>query len=245
MKNSLLLCLLLIPLGLHAAPTNADDQGVTRLSRSVDHGKLEPEQLEQQLANTEFNVQAPLSTESRTSTRALPLATQSGLYWLYVYDTEVGVDYDRDGYYSRFTLSFEPEVMAGYDRVYADIYLSYEGRTWDYLTSTSVHRISAAGGSNVINITSELDYGYPPGEYDVLIELRDAYTDRLLVSAGPDTEGALGFLPLEDSEYDSDSYNYGIGVDYYAYGSGSLGLSTLLIGGSILGFRRIQKTVQF
>lgn len=242
MKKALLICLLFIPLSLQAATQLVD---TPKRSRSVDHIDLKQTDLGQQLETAEPNAQSAPWVSKDTSTRALQSLAHSGMYWLTVYDSEIFEDQDQDGYYRGFTLSFEPEVMTGHDHVYADIYLSYEGGTWHYLTSSQTHFLSSSSGANTISITSELDYGYPTGYYDVLIELRDASTDRLLVSAGPDTEGALGYLPLEDGDHDADHYHYGIGVDYYAYGSGSLGLTTLLLSSGMLGLRRAKQVLQF
>lgn len=245
MKKMILLTLLLLPLAGYTADQNSSPDQTYRMSRSIDHGSVSNQDLDAQLNTKDFDIQAPISTTPLSRSRALSSYADSGLYWIYVYDTEVSLDYDHDGFYQRFTLSFEPEVAQGYDQVYADIYLSYEGNTWDYLTSTDVHNISANTTGQTINVTTVLDYGYPAGYYDALIEIRDAYTDALLVSVGPDSEGTLTAIPLEDDYRDGADYHYGVGVDYYVHGTGSLGLGGLLMTSGLLGFRRITRTLQF
>ena len=57
-------------------------------------------------------------------------------------------------------------------------------------------------------IETELAEGFPPGYYDVKIEIYDADTGQWLVSYGPYEDSSLSGLPLEDSYYD-DSYDSG------------------------------------
>lgn len=249
MKKLLLLALLAIPLSLMAETSSNRNDSELRLSRSAEHlarPSTTPEAIDELLENAEKSVQLPLSTSIRTQSRALSAAAH-GSIWVNVYDTEVSTDRDLDGYYQRFTLSFQPETTSSFEDIYADIYLSYEGRTWDYLTSTAHHRIYGSDVNDVIHLTTVLDYGYPAGYYDVLIEIRDAHTDQLLTSVGPDTEGALALLPLEDDHHDSYYYDHGTGVSvgYSIHGSGSFGFASLLVGGGILGLRRMIRTIQF
>jgi hypothetical protein len=76
-------------------------------------------------------------------------------------------------------------------------------------------------------VVTRLLEGYPTGYYDVLIELYDADWDLHVVSYGPNEDGALRALPLEDEQSDyvgdaqpvSDSHG----------GGGSLGLLSLFL----------------
>lgn len=248
MNKLLILILLCPPLAALANTEAANSTESLRLSRSIEHESRfsnSSGDIQKQLEAAEKSINLPLTTTTRSSTRALTPQHADQLYWLNVFDTEVSTDYDLDGFYQRFTLSFQPEMESGYNDVYADIYLSYKGHTWDYLTSTGSHRIFGDEYNDVIHITTLLDYGYPAGYYDVLIELRDSHTDELLASIGPDTDGALNMLPLEDEYHDDYYFDYGVGVSYYAHGSGSVGFATLLVGGGLLGMRKIIKTMQF
>ena len=66
---------------------------------------------------------------------------------------------------------------------------------------------------------TELVSGYPKGDYDLLIELYDAYDGAFLASMGPEDTSELSYLPLEDSTRDS-SDNTQVVVNS---GGGSLG----------------------
>jgi len=45
--------------------------------------------------------------------------------------------------------------------------------------------------------------GYPTGQYDLLIELFDAFDGEFLTSFGPDETSELAYLPLEDFSRDA------------------------------------------
>ena len=52
-------------------------------------------------------------------------------------------------------------------------------------------------------VETELVAGYLTGNYDILIELFDAYDGTYLASFGPDETSELALLPLEDSARDA------------------------------------------
>ena len=52
-------------------------------------------------------------------------------------------------------------------------------------------------------VETELVSGYPTGDYDILIELFDAYDGTYLASFGPEDTSELSLLPLEDSTRDT------------------------------------------
>ena len=51
-------------------------------------------------------------------------------------------------------------------------------------------------------VETELVTGYPPGLYDVLIEIYDADYAEYVDEFGPAQSSALALLPLEDTTYD-------------------------------------------
>ena len=66
---------------------------------------------------------------------------------------------------------------------------------------------------------------YPTGDYDILIELYDAYDGSFLASIGPEDTSQLSYLPLEDSTRDS-AGNTQVVVNS---GGGSLGWLLLFV----------------
>jgi len=86
--------------------------------------------------------------------------------------------------------------------IYAKLYLSYEGGPWNFLAASDNHHIHFDSELDSFIIETELADGYPPGYYDVRIEIYDADFDEWLLSYGPYDDASLSALPLEDSYYD-------------------------------------------
>ena len=84
---------------------------------------------------------------------------------------------------------------------------------------------------------TELVSGYITGDYDILIELFDAYDGTFVASLGPDDSSQLSYLPLEDAGRDTPP---GTTVVINEGGGGSLGLLSLLVLLGIAGFVRTQ-----
>src|SRR5690606_10067581 len=62
--------------------------------------------------------------------------------------------------------------------------------------------VEGAIADDAYEVETELLSGYPPGEYDLLIELYDADTGVFVDELGPVQTSALALLPLEDREHD-------------------------------------------
>ena len=135
-------------------------------------------------------------------------------------------DDDFDGYYRRFGLTFDADVYSGNTRLYADIYLSFEGGPWNLLYTTDRFNVTESTTRDEYVVETELDSGYPTGYYDVLIELYDANSDRFLLDYGPYQNSELSSLPMEDRRHDLIGYQED---SYEFYGSGSFGWVTLLL----------------
>ena len=127
-------------------------------------------------------------------------SAQSGSvdFWVYDADVDLYSDLDRDGYYAGIDLLFDADTTYAVADVYAVIYLSYEFGPWnEYVTTQDFTIFGATSGDEYI-VDTELVSGYPTGDYDILIELFDAYDGTFLASFGPDDSSELSYLPLED-----------------------------------------------
>ena len=135
-------------------------------------------------------------------------------------------DEDFDGFYRQFKLVFDADVYSGNARVYADIYLSFEGGPWNLVYTTN--RFSLTGNSPLDEYVVEtvLDSGYPTGYYDVLIELHDANSGYSLFDYGPYQNPDLSTLPMEDRYND---HIMSSGNSYEFYGSGAFGWISFLL----------------
>jgi hypothetical protein len=154
-------------------------------------------------------------------------ATQFGSvdFWIYDADVDLYSDHDFDGFYTGIDLLFDADTIYAEAEVYAVIYLSYELGPWNEYVSTENFVIFGASGNDEYIIDTELVTGYPTGDYDLLIELFDAYDGTFLDSFGPEDSSELSFLPLEDAGRDAPISTT---VIVHESGGGALGWISLL-----------------
>lgn len=149
------------------------------------------------------------SSQKKSSTNSLKLgadsqsATPNVEFWFYDVDVELFSDFDRDGYYSSIDLTFDADTIYNVADVYAVIYLSFDYGPWNEYAVTDDFTIYGASGDDEYFVETDLVSGYVTGEYDVLIELFDAYDGTFVASIGPDESAKLSFLPLEDAGRDT------------------------------------------
>lgn len=124
-------------------------------------------------------------------------------FWFYTADVELFSDRDRDGYYSGISLLFDADTYYDVADVYAVIYLSYEYGAWNEYAATDDFTIFGASGTDEYVVETDLVEGYPTGNYDILIELFDAYDNSFVASIGPEDSSELSILPLEDTVRDA------------------------------------------
>ncbi len=158
-------------------------------------------------------------------------------FWFYDATVDLFSDLDRDGYYFGIDLQFDADTIYSVADVYAVIYLSYEYGPWNEYAETETFAIFGASGTDKYTVETELVTGYPTGDYDILIELFDAYDDTFVASIGPDDTSELAFLPLEDAGRDAPQ---GTQVVVNTGGGGSLGWLALLALAAVAALRRTQ-----
>ena len=142
-----------------------------------------------------------VSVQSKSGASALSSTNVD--FWIYAADVVLFGDHDGDGYFQGIDLLFDADTYFLSADVYAVVYLSYEGGSWNEYAATENFTISGASSDDDYVVVTELVDGYPSGSYDILIELFDAYDDSFLAYLGPDDTSELAFLPLEDSYRDS------------------------------------------
>ncbi|RDV28950.1 hypothetical protein DXV75_00325 [Alteromonas aestuariivivens] len=144
-------------------------------------------------------------------------------------------DLDYDGYYSRFSVEFDADTVFARVPVYAVVYLGTHDR-FEAIHVSSVFHIDGDDSRDSFVIDSTLVRGFPPRDYEVLIELYDAHTDAQLTSTDGYSDADLAFVSLESQNYDT-PYTEGPVVIVEEYG-GSLMWSSLLILGGLAMWRR-------
>ncbi|MFT5451090.1 MAG: putative membrane protein YgcG [Enterobacterales bacterium] len=144
------------------------------------------------------NTRAKQNIRSET----LPNSSNSGHIYFYSVAVDMNYDSDGDGYYSDFTLSFDADTSYSYVTVYASLYVSLNGGSWEHYFTTDNFELNGVSSSDVYDVRTQLTTGFPPGSYDILIDLYDAYDDTLAATISADDEFELAEHYLEDITYE-------------------------------------------
>lgn len=223
----------------------ADDN--SRLSVTTEMPRAQRDQgLPGKVSENEF---APLVTEgNRNKTANSRAQSKTGLtaeqavnidFWFYSADVVLFNDHDNDGYFHGIDLLFDADTYFVSADVYAVVYLSYEGGPWNEYAATDNFTLFGASAEDEYAIVTELVAGYPSGNYDLLIELFDAYDDSFLAYVGPADTPELAFLPLEDADRDTPVGTIPEVIVVHEHGGGATGWLLLIVLGAIAAaFRR-------
>ena len=151
------------------------------------------------------STRTPSSTRGGLSKPGGDTTLQAGSYDFWIYDVDVILfnDDDRDGYYHGIDLLFDADTYFSSAEVYAVLYLSYEGGPWNEYGVTEDFWIYGTSADDEYVMVTELMQGYPTGDYDLLIELFDAWDGSFVASYGPEDTSELAYLPLEDFNRDA------------------------------------------
>lgn len=149
-------------------------------------------------------------------------------------ETHLYSDYDLDGYFSHFSVSFDIDAGYGSAWVYARVYLRDGSSDYTLFHTTEVFEIYDNLSSDRYKIESKLVANYPAGNYDVLIEVFEAGDPAVRDAVDASTHQILFALPLESDRLDDGPRDVII--------HGSVGSSTL--GGlAILGLFVLRRRV--
>lgn len=140
---------------------------------------------------------ATLTSKSRESTQSL----NETEFWIYDSWVSVANDYDYDGYYTTLTVEFDADTVFASVPVYAVIYLG-RNDVYDSIHVTSTFSIYGEASDDAFIVESDLLSGFPPREYDILIELYDAHSDVLLAASDGYWDADLAYVSLESENYD-------------------------------------------
>ncbi len=219
MSTSIKTLLLATALSALSLPAFAKD-AINQTSRSVSYsGAVSPtlqqrgEQLKQ--ATPVIAPKPAAGARVESSLKALRIAGGANPdFSIYDVSTELISDQDDDSFYHRFSVRIDTDTWFDSAWVYARLYVSYEGGPWSWYATSEDYRISGDSSLDSFVIETELADGFPPGYYDVRIELYDADYGDFLLSYGPYDDSSLAALPLEDSYEDNASgVSVGIGVE--------------------------------
>ena len=170
-------------------------------------------------------VSRSLTPKGSTTQSATLVSTD---FWFYEADVVLLYDDDEDGYFYGVDLLFDADTFYDVADVYAVVYLSYEGGPWNEYAATEDFSIFGSSPNDEYVLVTELRSGYPTGEYDLLIELFDAFDGSFLASFGPQDTSELSFLPLEDFNRDAPGFDTPVTVSQGGGGAAGLWLLILL-----------------
>jgi hypothetical protein len=115
--------------------------------------------------------------------------------------TDLIVDDDADGYFSRFQVTFDPDADYESRLVFARVWVRARGGEWIEEFVSEDWRVDITGSDDAYVLDVDWLTGYPTSYYDVQIDLYDSETERLIASAGSDRPD-LAQIPLEDRSRD-------------------------------------------
>ncbi len=115
-------------------------------------------------------------------------------------------DYDGDGYYQTFSVTFDADIYSYNDNqwaeVYALLYLSKNGGPWTHYFTTDDFLIEGDTDLDEYEVITTFVSGYSSDHYDVLIDLYQVGYSDIVASLSSDDSDALYALPIESAEYD-------------------------------------------
>jgi len=122
----------------------------------------------------------------------------------YIFDADVVLldDFDSDGFFRFLSVRIDADSFRESAYVYAELYLSPDGTTWEHYHSTDDFWIGGATADDELFVETELVSGYPSGYYDLLIELYDADFGTYSDEFGPFESDGMSLLALEDAGRD-------------------------------------------
>lgn len=125
---------------------------------------------------------------------------------LYIYDAAVFLktDQDGDGYYSEIRVDFDADSrVAAYYDVFAELYIREQGTSeWIHYYTTDVFEIYFDDSSDDYQVTTTFNDGFPPGQYEVAIDLFEYGYSGVVDTLEAFDDADLANLPIEDTSFE-------------------------------------------
>lgn len=115
--------------------------------------------------------------------------------------TELLQDTDGDGFYSKFRISIDPDLMSGSAEAYAIVSTRANNGSWQEELRSNTFTIFANSTADQYSFTAEWQSGYPTDYYDFRIEIVDVLSGLIVTSISSENP-ALSRVPLEDLSRD-------------------------------------------
>lgn len=131
--------------------------------------------------------------------------------WISDIGTLLFDDNDGDGYHAGFSLTLDVDSEYGDTEVYASIYLEPQNSPTILLHTTGRFSVYGSTIGDEYRVDTELRNSFASDDYNVIIDIHDAWSDRLL-----DTANARGFSNLSQLPLESADLDYGSEADHTA-----------------------------
>ena len=223
-----------------AAPDSGDQAGEAK--RTIRHAEgFSAERTEDELRDTllveDFESESRAIVTKPRRTDSTVASVSAGEFWIYSATTELFFDDDGDGYYHYLRVTFDADTLFSDAYVYAELYLSWDGETWERYFVSEDFLIQGSTSLDEYEVETEFVSGYPTGLYDVLIELYDADFGEFVDEFGPLQSSDFSILPIEDLEHDG--VPPPVVISHEHGGAGSISWAVLVVlAALILGRRR-------
>ncbi|NVK21578.1 MAG: hypothetical protein HWD86_03590 [Kangiellaceae bacterium] len=177
----------------------------TNQYRSIPGANLKAE-IELDLNQSKAKTRAQMRSKVNDLPVSSKVAQKNGMDHLYIHDAAVYLydDTDGDGYYSKLRVDFD--VDSPYDDwfdVYAEMFIREIGTNdWIHYYTTDVFEIHWDDSSDEYSVSTRLNTGFPPGKYEVLIDLFEYGYSGLVDTLDAYDDPDLDNLPLEDITYE-------------------------------------------
>lgn len=227
MKNLLLFALLAIST---ITTAQAEDIKVRSVERQFDKSSAPITKSSAGTAIQQGSVESSPAQQKHAIKQAQPslkraigeLRSDDPDFWIYDAFITLNVDEDFDGFYSNFSVEFDADTVFTNAGVYARLYLS-RGSVFEEFHTTSIFFIEGDSSQDGFVVDSELLSGFPPGDYELLIELYDSIDDALVATFDGTNDADLTFISLESKTFEDD------GTVIIVEEGGSFGYLVLLV----------------
>lgn len=147
-----------------------------------------------------------LAASAELALNATPFRHRPDLVYDETWVADIGTlltrDLDDDGYYTGFSLSIDVDTHRAHQDVYLSLYTRDSSGSVSPLHRTGHFAIYGDALSDEYQIDIDLVTSYPADAYDLLIDVHDAWDDRILDTVADNQFSNLGRLPLESEDLD-------------------------------------------
>ena len=122
---------------------------------------------------------------------------------VWIFDSWVTLDFDEDldGFYSEFSVEFDVDSVYAHVPVYAIVYLG-RNDLFDAIHVSDNFDIYGESSADSLIVESELVSGFVPADYEIMIEIYDAFDDTLLAYTDGIEDVDLAYVSLESKTFE-------------------------------------------